>query len=294
MQQARGFTLSARDCMASVGFDVHYIDSRAGHGSVPLAILAPLAQWAHLAPEVPIVLWTTRGTKVPETVLAALGKDGSHLLLPAHFGEGARAAFRGKSHALAHSKYPYALHLDLDSWPCARSIALLQSLQGTADVVWSAAPRFPCGGIQGGRCGLHVSAELDLDPELQLFRQFRERNTGTLLLTRRSPTVLAWLAAVDRIYSRHLAGGVPLYHGIAEQPAWREATFLWRHNLTERLLPSAQACRHSAGVAHNDSPCGCLCECSDCTFVHDQLPFQQCCENASTSLGFPPSVCGAT
>ena len=237
---------------ASIG--LIYVDVRVGGANVSSMLRPNIRQIQRIAPTLPITLWLGPHTGVPQGVLDSLGRKGQRRMLPGHLN-----GMSGRAYAVLHSPFRYTLNLDSDSWPCPRALDLVRSVLGSADIVWTRAPRFPCGGVHGGGCYKYVTPAIT--PLLDEYSSFAERNIATISVFRNSSAVQAWLRDVMAIYeaqNKRLA----LFKG-SDQPAWREGFFLHRHTLTERLLPREVACRRH-NIFHNDSACQCLCDCSSC------------------------------
>lgn len=237
-----------------VSIGLIYVDVRAGGTNVSGMLAPNIRQVRRIAPTLPIDLWVGPHTSVPTDVTEALGLFGQRRLLPGHL-----TGMSGRAHAVLHSPYHYTLNLDSDSWACPRALDLVRSVLGSADIVWTRAPRFPCGGIHGGGCAKFVTPAIA--PLLAEYVSFSERNIATISVYRNSSALQVWLLDVMSIYEvqkKRLA----LYKG-SDQPSWREAFFLHRHSLTERLLPPEVACRRH-NIHRNDSECQCDCDCSPC------------------------------
>ena len=77
------------------------------------------------------------------------------------------------------------------------------------------------------------------------------------------------LREVWSMHDGHRIRGV-LYH-TSDQPAFREAVFVHRHNITERILSARIGCRTQLNTS-----CSCPCDCSACAFVHDYQASYRC------------------
>eukprot|EP00547_Thalassionema_nitzschioides_P015587 CAMPEP_0194256860 /NCGR_PEP_ID=MMETSP0158-20130606/37691_1 /TAXON_ID=33649 /ORGANISM="Thalassionema nitzschioides, Strain L26-B" /LENGTH=194 /DNA_ID=CAMNT_0038995703 /DNA_START=277 /DNA_END=862 /DNA_ORIENTATION=- len=151
----------------------------------------------------------------------------------------------GKAYALKESNFDYPFLFDGDVWVCNDDFAKelhAMLVNGNTDVVWTLAPL-----SHGGTGGRAITSFVDprIADHFETYKTFRERNTGTLVAVRRnSPAVQSWLELTLDIYTVHVKSGEKiLLHGINDQPSFRDAFFIHRHNLTEHLLTDAHACR---------------------------------------------------
>jgi len=187
----------------------------------------------------------------------------------------------GKAYALKESNFDYPFLFDGDVWVCNDDFAKelhAMLVNGNTDVVWTLAPL-----SHGGTGGRAITSFVDprIADHFETYKTFRERNTGTLVAVRRnSPAVQSWLELTLDIYTVHVKSGEKiLLHGINDQPSFRDAFFIHRHNLTEHLLTDAHACRAPGDrTIFNGEECKqtCYCLCTSCSLVHNGIGFDNC------------------
>jgi hypothetical protein len=91
------------------------------------------------------------------------------------------------------------------------------------------------------------------------FAHFKERNSGTVVAVRQTSAVHKMMRLALEIYPKMLAKGwIHGNWGIADQGAFREAYFVHRNEITEKLLPLKQGC-------HQPGECG---DYPSCLFVN--------------------------
>ena len=198
-------------------------------------------------------------------------------------------ALIGKAYALLHSPFNVSVLVDGDSWICVGWLPKLQRhLDADFDVAWTlgllhihyAYDRYETTPYVAGLSGSAKRA----------WPKFLERNTGTVVIVRKSNLSDAWLQEVLTAYPFYEAARAKEARGQLRQrlqlghnqsghtrvqPAWREATFkqLRRGLLREVLLPNHVGCR-AMGRASTQR-CTCECECTECLFLHDHAVTQR-------------------
>lgn len=171
----------------------------------------------------------------------------------------------GKAYALKESSFDFPLLLDGDSWPCndyfVKEVEEM-IVNGRTDVVWSLAP----GKFGGSHFEGHHFVDHRIADEIDVYKTFSERNTGTLVaVKRRSSTVQSWLALTMDIFVQQ--GNAGINNKKYDQPAFREAFFIHRHTLKEHF--ATNACRYTSG-----------CSCDSCTLVHNgKSSFLECVQD---------------
>jgi len=133
------------------------------------------------------------------------------------------------------------------------------------DVLWTLAPA-PYGGYMHRESGLAVSPEItDSIENLTAFRNFGERNSGTVFVLRtKNPLALErWFTNALSLYDELVRRK---YTFEKDQPAFRESFFLQMRagELSETIVPHHVGCRFNITAA-----CGCVCSCSSCLFTHN-------------------------
>lgn len=237
-----------------------------------------------LAPTLRVTLWIGGQTGISSDLRAALDEHEHADLrrtLPTHLN-----GMSARPFALLHSPYHYTLHLDSDAWPCGGFMDLARLMLDSADVVWTVAPRYPFGGYHG-KGGVFYFVSEAINPVANEFYGFPERNIGTFALFRNSSTVASWLVDVARLYELQKTR-FQLYKE-SDQPAWREGFFLYRHVLTERLLPATISCRHKYGPTIQNRSYTCMCSTGSCVTVHDSSSWKTCARAALGGGGDPPN-----
>ena len=261
----------AQDLDPSFGFVL--VDTREngvlGHRVKPL-----ITRLLHMS-EFPVELWMSQNTE-PDRQLGAeltalLGERLFYQTMKSNhtYGEttlsleGKVGGYIGKAYALKESRFDVPILFDGDVWPCNMNITSVvqEAIQQQKDVVWSEAPS-PFGGTLG-RNDMYVSHEIEA--QLDEYKQFSERNTGTIFaVNRRHPVVHKWLQLALDIFVQQFGGDYK-----HDQPALRESFFLYRHELSEYLMDGAKACRFGGAD-------GCLCQSSTCDVVHGPPQFAAC------------------
>ena len=184
----------------------------------------------------------------------------------------ARGGHIGKSYALKESRFDFPILFDGDVWPCNTNImsVVKQAIERERkDVVWSRAPS-PFGGSKD-RNDLFVSPEIE--SQLEEYKQFYERNTGSVFaVNRKRALVRQMLQRAMEIFAQQAEGKPRIIRNFChDQPALREAYFLYRHELSEHLLEDGMACR-----IFKVRKKGCPCASSTCDAVHGHKPFDVC------------------
>jgi len=217
-------------------------------------------------------LWVDEATQVPQDVqtLVRVRK-----LPPGYDGK------IGKTYALRHSEplsTSHVLFLDGDTWVCPGWLAMLTGVlaDSTVDVVWSMTP-IACGRYVDFRCDVAMNESIRNDArEMAAFRQFYERNSGTVFAIRRSGQTTQWLSDAAELYPKMVQAGVVL----GDQPALRESLFLHRHVIKEVLLPERVGCRANLWKLpfwlHWKGRCPCKCDCTTCLFIHHKTHMPEC------------------
>jgi len=186
--------------------------------------------------------------------------------------QGVMGGHVGKAHALKESRFDFPLLLDGNSWPCndyfVKEVEEMV-VNGHTDVIWTLAP------IKFGGNGGNATRFVDhrIADEIDVYKSFQERNTGTLIAVKRtSPAVQSWLALTMNIYVQHVDAGINDGNGNQrDQPAFREAFFIHRHKLKEHF--ATDACRRANG-----------CQCDSCTLVHSKRFFNKCVQDYADGL----------
>lgn len=176
----------------------------------------------------------------------------------------------GKSHALKESFFDVPLLLDGDVWPCNDEFVykvIDGIVNGNEDVLWTRDRAMFGGAKKRSFVDPRVANHLDH------YETFVERNSGTLVAVRRTnPAVQSWLALAMDIYAQqfdaHLLRGSG---GYADQPAFREAFYIHRHDLVEGFPENA--CRYSDIFG---AKCTCKCNCTSCSLIHGKGDFRRC------------------
>ena len=184
----------------------------------------------------------------------------------------------GKAMALRESIFSFPVLFDGDSWPCKSWFDIVLNASRDSDIIWSLAP-IPFGAsINRDASACTSSSTFD---QISKYKQFPERNTGTIFAVRQSAATYTWLTdamiiRANMSYGTHRHKFLPYQ----DQAAFREAFFLHRHQLREHLVPSDVACRQPAKFSQTCNAC--LCQCSSCVFAHGKNLFDQCAASEST------------
>ena len=271
-----------------------WVDVRAAGAPLAPAVAAQLRTLRRLESSagqepVCIVLWVHETSSVDAATLTAVQPGAVHTL-PRDIN-----GYIGKAYALLHTprvlpSVRVAAVFDSDSWPCQQWREELQPLIQTrpqSDLLWSLAP-IKFGGYRG-RDGTFAVSPLLLNGSARMrhqYARFGERNSGTIIATRSSSAVTAWLEDALKIYHWQLeAGFIVGAGGLADQPALREAAFLHRHALRETLLPPLVACRGLA--ARGTCP---LARSRQCAFLHSKSPGRCHCRGEGIEMAPPQNM----
>lgn len=196
-------------------------------------------------------LWTSTDTQI----------DNLHENVAIKFLPTGMNGYIGKAYALLHSPHLINVFFDSDVRICDGYIkdVINPWITSGIDILWTYA-YWPFGGYANYSSTSFVSSDLTL--VTQEYKQFGERNTGTVLGVRRSKETNAWLSTAISIYSSLKSRGIIKY---ADQPAFRESYFLHRESLTEFLLSPTIGCRQESRIPAEK----CVCE-TQCKFYHSK------------------------
>ena len=204
----------------------------------------------------------------------------------------------GKAYALSHSAFDVAVLTDTDVYACdgwTKKLYQTLNMNPSAEVIWTFANHANPDDLDNGSVQSkedadkrfnHVSKEIDSQKEE--YGEFRERNTGTVVVVRKTDQTKAFLDDVLIIYTKleeagltH-SGDIKKFIGTAgekighDQGAFREAMFLHRDKITEVVMPAgkeafkrqAWACRPAAHRIMKGKFCG---RCGNpCLLVHSK------------------------
>lgn len=128
--------------------------------------------------------------------------------------------------------------MDADAIPCYHFDQLFDTLVAS-DVAAIMAP-VPFGGSFGKNTKPRPVGLTNI--EQRQWKMFRERNLGLLLVASDRPAVASLFAEFESAYLREIRNydSAPIFH---DQPAWREALFVYRGKYTESVIPSGRVCR---------------------------------------------------
>ena len=204
-----------------------------------------------------IELWVGASTEVLYNVSTM-----AHIcVLPPGF-----SGWTGKSYALSHTRFNRAFFFDGDAWVCGDKWR--QFVNPNVDVAWTLGSPHIADWIR------KKNANFIEKKEREEFDKFQMRNTGTIISIRKSELTTRWLDNITRIQHSFDALGLH-FKGVEDQIAWRTATFMFRHDLQEQLLPQHLFCReiyNGGGIEKYDrllSSSTCDCVASGCAILHD-------------------------
>ena len=213
----------------------------------------------------------------------------------------------GKAYALAHSAFEIPVLMDSDVYACD---GWIQKLYETinwnlkADIIWSFANHANPDDKNGKADNRFNHVSPGIDGQLEEYGEFAERNTGTVVVVRKTDATKSFLDDVLAIFSKLEAAGmvhsgdIKKFVGTAgekighDQGAFREAMFLHRHKITETVMPAgkdanrrkAWACRPPAhGAKIRLAQCG---RCGvPCFLMHSKPCFKKLLWRYGSSYG---------
>lgn len=247
--------------------------------------VAPMVERIATLTDLPIELWISNTTEPISQLGVELMEKFGHridfrIMKQNHtYGEyvedfqGAKGGHIGKAHALRESKFDIPMCIDTDVWLCTKDfVTTVQEAMVGNDVVWSL-DVYAWGATKDQN---DKYASPAIDEQLEEYKEFRERNSGTIVaVNRRKPAVQRWLQSAQDIFvqQKNLPEKI-LRKTFTDQAAFRESFFLHRKELSEFLVDQELACRELK-AARTD---GCLCECSDCLAIHGKAQFETCAQ----------------
>ena len=198
--------------------------------------------------------------------------------------QGTYGGYIGKAYALKESRFDVPILLDGDVWACDadthnNKTGFVQHvkkhlLSENNDVLWTKAP-YPFGGV-GGRKNARAHVHPSIATMQDEYQKFGERNSGTIVAVQRiRRSVQQWLQLTLDIYVEHMTLESKFFitgNGkMTDQPAFREAFFVFREELQEYILDRKLGCRPVKNYN-----CHCACVCTSCLLIHQKEPFDAC------------------
>jgi hypothetical protein len=261
-----------------------------------------LKRLAAISPAVAIELWVSPHMILPQNFsvqFAALTKlHVKRLTLPdpelAISGTRTKYGYISKAYALQQSSFQTALFFDSDVYFCEnweRGVDASLAQFKESKVLWTI-EKDPYADFWARNNSQYVSPELA--PELHLYREYPERNTGSIVGIRKSPESALFLNHTIRLWHGHrkpqlMSDGHPRAISGTDQGAFREASFLDRSIIKQAILDDEIFCRgpnlakhrgedYFYGGGPND------CNCNLCSIVHYANFFEKCTHNISFSV----------
>lgn len=254
------------------------VDLRPPNSKLFYRIQRVLYHLSQISPDAKIELWVHDKAEVPALF------DGQHveikrlnldLSTDRKHGPGrVTYGYISKAYALLQSSFSTAFFFDADVWHCERweeTIDDLLQSNPNSDILWTLEDdKF---GDTWGRVP-DVFASPEVLPQIEEYKQFTERNTGTIFGVRKNPSTQFFLQRTIDIWHMYKT----FDHPGTDQGPFRETAFLERHNISELLVPRKEFCRVEEKSWYMDEN-GNDCHCNNCKVVHYGSFFDKCTAN---------------
>eukprot|EP01060_Flectonema_neradi_P004256 TRINITY_DN12777_c1_g1_i1.p1 TRINITY_DN12777_c1_g1~~TRINITY_DN12777_c1_g1_i1.p1 ORF type:complete len:469 (+),score=72.13 TRINITY_DN12777_c1_g1_i1:84-1409(+) len=172
--------------------------------------------------------------------------------------------FMSKITALTHSPYDTTIVMDNDIHVCNSFDHLLPSPERNFDMASAVAPFARWGGSKNDP---FLNLTLPNDPEeRRKFSLIQERNVGIMILRTSEQPVKQLLQLWNTLYAGYVNNTKMCVKCFHEQPAMREALFLMKGKIHERLLPLDKVCRQGNAIRGCVLKKGCVTD--GCDIVH--------------------------
>ena len=154
--------------------------------------------------------------------------------------------FMSKVTAVMHSTYDTTIVMDNDIHVCNGFDHLLPTPERNYDMASAVAPFARWGGSKNNPF-LNISLPSD-DESRRRFSLIQERNVGIMILRTSEPEVKQLLRLWNDLYPGYVNSTRMCVKCFHEQPAMREALFLMKDKIHERLLPLDKICRQGNAI----------------------------------------------
>lgn len=185
-----------------------------------------------------------------------------------------RHGYISKAYALLESSFETSFFFDSDVWFCPGwedAIDLALASNRNASVLWAYEnDKFGDSSQNNSR---YSSPEIA--SQLSDYKEFTERNTGTVLGVRKSGTSNDFLRHVIEIWKVHNKNHI----SSTDQGSFREGAFIHRNKIQEAILSESDFCRADQ-KSYSLSSDG-NCDCKRCKIVHYGQFFDYCSKNLS-------------
>lgn len=262
------------------------VDYNPTRGNLFYRITTNLARLYEISPHVNVELWVYAGTLLPAfNTVQKLQVRQLHIKVRLRGIEEQTYGYISKAYALLNTGFSLAFFFDSDVWFChgwEQAIDALVLANPHSKVYWTTEDCPFCD--YKDRSSI-IYASKEIAPFIEKYKRYTERNTGTLLGIRKCNETQEFLTRTIDIWHEFRSR---LWQGTDQSP-FREASFIDRHAINEKLASRKTFCRsrHSRddGFFYYDGGPN-ECSCGRCSIVHYGPFFDKCILNMTQGTYF--------